>query len=239
MYGTSTKKTVGNIVIALFCALAYASEWVFHFKVSFLSFDIKDAVIAIAAMALGPSNALIMGALVALLEFITISDTGAYGLIMNVISTCVFTGLSSLIYKYRRTLGGAILGLVSSCVATTAVMAVANLIVTPFFMRTSVDVVLAMLPTLILPFNFIKYIFNSAVVMLLYKPVTSALRYSGIRVGNAGAGVAAADAPGNGVPDSKGKRIARVAIVVGSLAVIVLSIAIILFVLDGSVVVGK
>ncbi len=239
MYNSNTKKTVRNVVIALFCALAYASEWVFRFKVSFLSFDLKDAVIAIAAMAFGPSTALLMGGSVALLEFITVSDTGVYGLIMNVISTCVFTGLSSLIYKYRRTLGGAILGLVSSCLATTAVMALANLVVTPFFMRTSVDVVLAMLPTLILPFNFIKYVFNSAVVMLLYKPITNALRYSGVKVGASVAASAPVEGEKSGEHSEKRRRLVRIAVPICAVAVIALSMVILLAVLGGNVVIGK
>ncbi|MBQ4606410.1 MAG: hypothetical protein IJB15_06870, partial [Clostridia bacterium] len=43
---------------------------------------------------------------------------------------------------------------------------------------TSADVA-AMIPTLLFPFNLTKAIFNSAVVFLLYKPVSHALKASG------------------------------------------------------------
>lgn len=171
-----TDKLKRNIMVAVFCAIAYASEFVFHFKVSFLSFDIKDAIIALAAMIFGPVSALLMGIIVSLLEFFIISDTGVYGLIMNALSTCTFTALASLIYKYKRTLFGAIIGLLSACFATVAIMAAANLLITPYYMKTTVDVVKGMLPTLILPFNLLKCTFNASVVMLLYKPLITALR---------------------------------------------------------------
>jgi hypothetical protein len=35
---------------------------------------------------------------------------------------------------------------------------------------------MAMLPTLLLPFNFAKALMNSAIVMLIYKPVVTALK---------------------------------------------------------------
>lgn len=253
MYGYGTKKTVRNITLAVFCAMAYASEWIFHFKVAFLSFDMKDSIIAIAAMIFGPAAALVMGVLVAFIELVTMSDTGIYGLIMNIISTCVFTGISSLIYKYKRTLSGAVCGLVCSCFATTAVMALTNLLITPFYMKTSVDVVLAMLPTTILPFNFIKYVFNAGVVMLLYKPVTNALRYSGVLKKSPVKITCASGAEEctcndgndantkNSTTVSSGNGSAKInwIVMICALAVIVASIVVITLVLGGSIEVGK
>ena len=55
--------------VAMFCALAYICMFVFRIKVSFLTFDAKDAVIATGAMFFGPLTALIMSAAVASLEF--------------------------------------------------------------------------------------------------------------------------------------------------------------------------
>ena len=49
----------------------------------------------------------------------------------------------------------------------------------------------ALIPTLLFPFNLTKAIFNSAVVFLLYKPVSHALKASGfVKNGMAGAAVA-------------------------------------------------
>ena len=42
------------VIVAVFCALAYACQFVFRIHVSFLTFDAKDAVMAIGAMIFGP-----------------------------------------------------------------------------------------------------------------------------------------------------------------------------------------
>ena len=118
--------------VALFTALAYVCCVVFHFKVSFLSFDLKDAVMALGAMLLGPLWGLAMVAAVALIEFATISSTGVYGLIMNLISSGIFVCLGSMIYSLKRTMKGAVAGMSASVLGTTGAMMLANLFITPF-----------------------------------------------------------------------------------------------------------
>jgi len=51
----------------------------------------------------------------------------------------------------------------------TAAMIPANLLITPHFMGVPVEAVVAMLPTVILPFNLIKVAIDGVVVFLLYK----------------------------------------------------------------------
>ena len=116
-------------VLAMFSALAYIAMIIIHIPVGgFLTFDPKDAVITIGAMFFGPLSGIVMSALVALCEMITISDTGPYGLIMNFISSAVFSTVAPLFYKKWRKISGAIVGLLCSVCATVAVMMIANLI---------------------------------------------------------------------------------------------------------------
>ena len=89
--------------LAVFFALSYASVFVFRIHVLFLTFDIKDAIITIAAMMYGPFAGLAISAMDALLE-LTISETGLWGMIMNFISSAVFSFTAGLIYRCRRTL---------------------------------------------------------------------------------------------------------------------------------------
>lgn len=170
----NTKKLV---TVALFCALAYIAMN-FRINVSFLTYDLKDAFITIGAMFLGPVAGIAISVIVALLEFITVSDTGPYGLIMNIISSTVFACVPALIYKYKRKLLGAILGLSISCICTVAVMMIANLCITPYYMNVDTEAVVALIPTLLLPFNAIKSVLNASLVLLLYKPIIKALRAS-------------------------------------------------------------
>jgi riboflavin transporter FmnP len=178
----STEKMAG---IAIFSALAFVVSLVVRFPVQFLTFDAKDAVITIAAFVYGPLSAVIISFLAALIEMITISTTGWYGFLMNFASSAVFSLTASLIYTKKRNLNGAIISLYSAIGATVGVMLLLNLLVTPLYLQyvgapiTNADMV-AMLPTLLLPFNFAKALMNSAIVMLLYKPTVMALKRLGL-----------------------------------------------------------
>lgn len=163
------------ISIALFSALSYICLFVFRFNVSFLTFDAKDAVMTVGALYFGPLSGLIMAAAVSLLEFLTIGDTGPWGLLMDFLSSASFAVIAGLIYKLRRSLSGAIIGLASSVVSMTGVMMLANLLITPLYMGVSRGDVATLIPTLLLPFNFTKAMLNAAIVLLLYKPITLAL----------------------------------------------------------------
>lgn len=159
----------------MFCALAYICMLLLHIKISFLTFDPKDAVITIGAMFFGPVSGITMSAIVAICE-LPVSDTGLYGLIMNFLSSAVFSSVAPMIYRKHRSISGAIIGLLCSVFSMTAVMMLANLLITPYYMGVSIGDVASLIPTLLLPFNLTKSVLNAALVLLLYKPVTNALR---------------------------------------------------------------
>lgn len=171
-------------VTAMLCAVAYLCMFVFKFKVGFLTFDFKDAILTVIAFLYGPVYGVASSVLVAAIEFLSVSDTGVYGFIMNALSSAVFTATCGIIYKYRRTLLGAVLGSISAVLAMTAVMLVANIFITPFYMGVARDEVAAMIPTLLLPFNLIKGVVNAAITMIIYKPITSALKKAKLTVGS-------------------------------------------------------
>lgn len=178
-----TTKVNNNIkkmtVIAVLCAIAYLVSFIFPFKVSFLTFDLKDAIIAIASLMYGPLAGLICSIIVPFLEFITTSETGPYGFIMNFLSSAAFSVTAGFIYKYKRSFSGAIFAMLSAVFAVTAVMLLANLFITPYYIgMTDIgdarSVVIDMIPTLLLPFNLIKSVVNASLTLLIYKPVTAA-----------------------------------------------------------------
>ena len=166
-------KTIASI--AMLSALAFLARLIFKIPVSFLTFDIKDSIIALGGMIFGPVSGVVIALLVSLIEMI-ISETGPIGFVMNFISSAAFAGTAALIYKFKRTFNGAIIGLFSAVGTTTAVMLLMNLLLTPIYQEVPVEVVIGMLPTLFLPFNFAKTLLNAAIVMLIYKPVVVALR---------------------------------------------------------------
>ena len=173
---TSSNKLRRIALIAVFGALAYALMLVVHFKVSFLTLDLKDTVITLAGLYFGPGAALSLSVLVPLLELISVSDTGLYGFLMNFISTATFSLTASFIYRYKRSLVGAIVALLSAAAATVGVMMLFNLWVTPYYMGVTVETVKGLIPTLLLPFNTVKSCMNVGFVLLLYKPISTVMQ---------------------------------------------------------------
>lgn len=168
------------VMIAMFTALAYVTMLVIHIKVGFLTFDLKDAVTTFCGLFFGPLAALFVAVVVPLIELATVSDTGVYGLVMNILSSVTFSVTVALIYKYKKTLWGAIVALFSGAALMVGVMMVANLLITPYYMGVTTETVRGLIPTLLLPFNALKAMVNVGAVLLLYKPLSRALRRAGL-----------------------------------------------------------
>ena len=175
----NNNKVFKLVAIALFIAIAYISSLILPIKVQFLTMDIKDAFITIGALYFGPLSGVVMAVAVSLLELIFGSDTGIYGFIMNFIGSAAFAAVASLIYTRRKSLINAVVGLICAVICMTTVMLAANLIITPLFMASkgmTAQAIEEMIVPLLLPFNLFKGILNAAIVMLLYKPVSVALK---------------------------------------------------------------
>ena len=167
---------------AMLCAVAYVimylSKNIFAFMAvgGFLKFDLKDVIIAIGGFVFGPLNVLFVSAVVSLIEMITVSTTGPWGLLMNIISTCSFLCPAAYLYKKNRSFQWAILGLGIGVVFMTATMMLWNYLVTPIYQGMPRAAIADMLIPVFPPFNLTKGVMNAAFTMLLYKPVVMALR---------------------------------------------------------------
>lgn len=167
-------------VTALFCAIAFLMTFVFRFKVGFLTFDLKDAVISVISLLYGPIYGVASAGVVAVLELLSVSDTGLYGLIMNFISSATFAIACGSVYKFKRSFSGAIIAVVISVISVTAVMMVANIFITPYYMGVEKAEVIALIPTMLFPFNLCKSIVNAASLLMIYKPITNSLKKTGL-----------------------------------------------------------
>ena len=171
------------VVTAMLTALAFVAVLIGKLVpnvLGFLSYDPKDAVVAIAGFMYGPLTAVIISVLVSVIEMLTVSTTGVYGLIMNVVSTLAFALPAALFYKRWRNMKGAILGLVAGMICMTLMMLLWNYIITPIYMGYPREAVAALLLPAFLPFNLLKSVLNAAFAFLLYKPLSAALRKAGL-----------------------------------------------------------
>ena len=122
------------VVTAMLCAVSFIAALLGQLippVAGFLSYDPKDAVIVIAGFIYGPMTSVIISVIVSLIELLTLSTTGVYGLIMNIISTCAFAVPAALLYKKLHNMKGAVLGLLLGMIAMTACMILWNYIITP------------------------------------------------------------------------------------------------------------
>ena len=142
----------------------------------FLSFDPKDAMIVMAGFAIGPWAAVGITFACALLELITISTTGIIGFVMNVISSLCFALVPAILYKKNRSFKSAIIGLAISSGVTVAAMLAWNALITPLYMKVPREAVLDMLLPVFLPFNLLKCLINTSIVVFFYKHIMKALR---------------------------------------------------------------
>ena len=167
--------------IAMLCALAYVVMAVGRVPVVlFLKYDPKDVVITLGGLIWGPMTACLVSVLVSVLEMFTVSDTGILGCIMNILSTCAFACTASAIYRKKRTLAGAVAGLACRMRGDGQRHAAVELTHYAPLHGYPREAVAELLLPAFLPFNLLKSGLNSGITFLLYKPVVSSLRKSGL-----------------------------------------------------------
>jgi len=163
--------------MAMLAALCVVLVLLVHFPIfasaPFLEYDPGDVPILIGAFAFGPWAALAVTVVAALAQGLTVSaQSGVYGIVMHILATGAFCVTAGLIYSRKRTRKRAVLALAAGCLCMTAVMAFANLVVTPYFTGWPVSAVKDILFPVIIPFNLIKSAGNSVLAFLVYKTVS-------------------------------------------------------------------
>ena len=168
-------------VLAMLTALAYVVMWMSKILPSvndFLDFDFKHVVICIGGFIYGPVSAGLITVVVCFIEMITISGTGPWGCLMNIIGTASFCCTACYVYKKNHTMKGAVIGLSLGVIIMTALMLLWNYLVTPIYQGMPRSAIADMLVPVFLPFNLVKGGMNMAATLLLYKPVVGALRHA-------------------------------------------------------------
>ena len=167
-------------ILALLAAVAYVvmflSKLIPVNVLGFLNFDLKDVIICIAGFLFGPLAAAGISFVVSLIEMVTVSSTGLWGLLMNVLSTCAFVCTAAVIYQRNKSIKSAVVGLVAGVLLMTVVMLLWNYLITPIYMGQPRELVATLLIPYFLPFNLIKGGINATLTVLLYKPIVNALR---------------------------------------------------------------
>lgn len=173
-------KTKKITTTAMLCAIAYVVVVIGRIPVVlFLKYDPKDIIITLGGLIWGSMTSFIVSVIVSLIEMVTISENGVLGCIMNIVSTCSFACTACVIYKKKRTLSGAVTGLVMGSLMMVLVMLLWNYLIAPIYMGYPREAVVKLLIPAFLPFNLLKAGLNAGFTFLLYKPIITALRKAG------------------------------------------------------------
>ena len=98
---------------------------------------------------------------------------------MHILSTGLFVVLSGALYRRFHTFRGALLSLLAGAAAFIAVILPVNVLITPAFYGMPTQAVVDLILPALLPFNAIKAGVNIALVLLLYKPISRAVKSFG------------------------------------------------------------
>ena len=116
-------KTKKLTTVAMLCAITYVVMAVGRIPiVLFLKYDPSDVIVTLGGFIWGPMTSCIVSVVVAVIEMITVSETGILGCIMNIVQTLSFACTAAVIYKKKHTLSGAVIGLVSGWIISVFVM---------------------------------------------------------------------------------------------------------------------
>ncbi len=168
------------MMVAVACVLGFIRFPLIP-AVSFLTYDLADIPIIITTFAFGPAAGMLALTVVSAIQAFLLGGDSVYGFIMHMIASGVFLMIAGCIYRKHKTKKIAIASMAAATIAMTIVMGFANYFVTPFYyggeaMRATV---VSLMP-LILLFNVIKGVLNSAVTFVIYKRISAFLHKEGI-----------------------------------------------------------
>jgi len=169
-------------VLAVICAMAFVLAAFVRFPITppipglNLRYDPKDIVITIGGFMFGPLAAAVVSVVVALIQMVTVSATGIWGALMNIVTSCAFCCTAAFIYKKNRSIKGAVIGLIAAVIVATITALLWNMLVLPIFLDIPRELVWPMIIPTLLPFNLISNTLNAALTMVLYKYVKTALQ---------------------------------------------------------------
>ena len=185
-----------TVKIALLAAIAVIVMF-FEFPIIFIApdfykLDLSEAVILMGGFALGPLSAVIMEFVKNVLNiFLDGTTTGFVGEFANFVTGCCFTVPAALIYKYKKNIRGALLGMAVGIISIGLVGGLINyFVMLPMYSAfLPLDTIISLGSDItkfihdkftfvlfaVVPFNMVKGVLCSVISLLLYKKLSRIL----------------------------------------------------------------
>lgn len=190
----SAKRTHKIAVTAMLSAVAtilMALDFPIPFLIpTFVKMDFSELPALLATFSLGPVSGVVV-CLVKNLVNLTMSSTNGVGELCNFLLGVCFVVPAGLVYRYRKTRGGALAGALAGAVVMAVCSVPVNYFISyPFYtvfmpldviigmyqeLIPSVDGLLACLVIFNAPFTLLKGLLDLVLAMLIYKPLSPLL----------------------------------------------------------------
>lgn len=194
------KKLLNTAVITRIAILSAVATVLMALKIplwfapSFYKIDISEVVVLLGAFALGPAAGVIIEFLKVLLNLlIDGSVTAGVGEFANFIMGCAFILPAAIIYKHKKSMLNAIIGMVVGIVSLTVISSLLNYyLLLPLYAKAfnmpmealigmgtkinpSVTDLRSFILIMVVPFNLLKGLLSSIFTFLLYKRISPVL----------------------------------------------------------------
>ena len=189
----SISTTARSTITAMFGALAallMLFELPIFFTLPFIKLDFSDVPVILGAYMLGPLWGCVIGIIKIALNFVLNGTiTGGIGELANLMFTLAYVLPASLIYRVKRTKGGAVVSLISATVVASVIAVILDwFVVFPVYMKVfglDMPTLLAMStennPLVknagslmwfsVFPANLLKYACASVITFFVYSPI--------------------------------------------------------------------
>lgn len=185
-------KTVVTAMLAAVATVLMFLDFSVPVIPSFVKMDVSELPALLASFSLGPVSGIVVCLLKNVFNLIFHGSTGGIGELCNFLLGATFVGIAGLIYKYKKTRTGAVIG----ALVGAAVMAVISIPVNYFIsypvyaamfggmdkilaaynaIRPGSDGLLECLLVFNAPFTLVKGLIDAALTFLIYKPLSPVL----------------------------------------------------------------
>lgn len=167
------------VTIAILAALSLVLIPLTRFPLltDYLMYEAADVPVLIGGFVYGPLAGFAILFIAAFFQMLFFdAGSGVVGLVMHLIASGTLVLVASSLYKRFHSFKGAILALIAGCLAMTLIMIPTNLIITTNFWGVPFDVVKGMILPIFIPFNLIKSVANSVLVLLIYKTLRRVIK---------------------------------------------------------------
>ena len=169
---TSTfKLTMSGMLAALSVLLVITVRFPLLPALQDFKYDPSDIPTIFGTLLFGPWYGLLMVAVTCIIEGVTVNTSGPIGMLMHFLASGSLVLAAGLVHRRKPGMLRLVIALVAGILTMTVTMVGWNLLISPYYYHTTLDVILGMLP-MIVAFNLLKAAINVVLSGVLFKALS-------------------------------------------------------------------